>query len=283
MHRRKGFPIPDEHGRMIVHGILEKRSSMNLSFGYIKNENQFLLKEFVSGTSDNKGKILDLEDLATTPVQAVIYPEELNQSQSLISVLSDVKKFAPIKSDKEIGFAIDQFESMNFEQMQTVFTKTRDNWVLNNNLSLMENLFATIDHMTTLLHADRTAFFEELWFILRSNLGTSSLTVIFNDLKKATKEHEKDKLIRVKVEGEILPSPLPGDDFSDQVMKHYESSFHAGLEFVAFDTDKGELVATVTILKSPVLMMAKVASLTRLQKATLAALFDGINAHGNRS
>ncbi len=241
---------------------------MNLSFGYIKNENQFVLKEFVSGNSDNKGKILDLEDLATTPVQAVIYPEELNQSQSLISVLSDVKKFAPIKSDKEIGFAIDQFESMNFEQMQTVFTKTRDNWVLNNNLSLMENLFATIDHMTTLLHADRTAF---------------SLTVIFNDLKKATKEHEKDKLIKVKVEGEILPSPLPGDDFSDQVMKHYESSFHAGLEFVAFDTDKGELVATVTILKSPVLMMAKVASLTRLQKATLAALFDGINAHGNRS
>tara|TARA_R110000868_G_scaffold16687_11_gene74216 strand:- start:1431 stop:2219 length:789 start_codon:yes stop_codon:yes gene_type:complete len=262
--------------------MIARGSPMNLSFGYIKNENQFLLKEFVAGTSDLKGKILDLDDLAKTPVQAVIYPEELNQSQSLISVLADVKKFAPIKSDKEIGFAIDQFEKMNFDQMQTIFTKTRDSWVLNNNLALIENLFATIDHMTQLLHGDRTAFFEELWFSLRSNLGASNLTIIFNDLRKATKEHEKDKLVKVKVEGEILPAPVPGDEFADQVMKHYENSFHAGLEFVAYDHEKGELVATVTILKSPVLMMAKVGSLSRLQKATLAALFDGINAHGNR-
>lgn len=256
---------------------------MNLSFGYIKNENQFLLKEFGANIADNKGKILDLDDLAKTPVQAVIYPEELNQSQNLIAALADVKKFAPIKSDKEIGFAIDQFEKMNFDEVQTIFTRTRDNWVLNNNLLLIENLFATIDHMTQLLHGDRTAFFEELWFCVRSNLGASNLTIIFNDLRKATKDHEKDKLVRVKVEGEILPAPVPGDQFADEVMKHYENSFHAGLEFVAYNQEKGELVATVTILKSPVLLMAKVTSLSRLQKASLAALLDGINAHGTRS
>lgn len=253
---------------------------MNLNLGYIKNENQFLLKEFAAGADKNKGKIIDLEDLPSTPVQVVIYPEELNQSQSLLTVLADVKKFAPIRSDRELNLNYDQFESMDFDQIQSVFTKTRDAWVLNNNLGLIENLFASIDHFTQLLHRDRTAFFEELWFTLRSNLGASKLTVIFNDLHKATKEHEKDKLVKVKVEGEILPQPLPGDDFSEQVMKHYENSFHAGLEFVTYNAEKGELVATVTILKSPVLMMAKVPSLSRLQKATLAALFDGINHHG---
>lgn len=255
---------------------------MNLSVGYIKNENQFLLKEFKAGEAANKGKILDLEDLASTPVQAVIYPEELNQSQSLLTVLGDVKKFAPIRSDREIGLAFDQFEGMNLDQIKGVFTKTVESWVLNNNLNLIERLFGTLDHMNQLLHGDRTAFFEELWFLLRSNLGAANLTIIFNDIQKATKEHEKDKLIKVKVEGEILPQPVPGDAFADQVMKHYENNFHAGLEFVAYNQEKGELVATVTVLKSPVLFMAKVPSLSRLQKAALAALFDGLNSYNTK-
>lgn len=255
---------------------------MNLRLGFIKNENQFLLKEFKIGESSNKGKILDLDDLTRTPVQAVIYPEELNQSQSLLSVLVDVKKFAPIKSDRELNMNFDQFESMGHDQIQTVMTKTFEGWVLNNNLTLIERLFPTLEHMHRLLHADRTAFFEELWFLMRSNLGASNLTIIFNDLHKATKEHEKDKLVRVKVEGEILPQPVPGDAFADEVMKHYENSFHAGLEFVAFNQEKGELVATVTILKSPVLIMAKVPAISRLQKAAVAALFDGLNHYSNK-
>lgn len=259
-----------------------KGSAMNLCLGYIKNENQFLLKEFKTGDAPNKGKILDLEDLTTTPVQAVIYPEELNQSQSLLHVLGQVKKFAPIRSDKEIGLGFEQFEGLATDQVEGIFSKTLDNWVLGNNLQLIEKLFPTLDYMKQLLHSDRTAFFEELWFLLRSNLGAANLTIIFNDLQKATKEHEKDKLVKVKVEGEILPQPVPGDAFADQVMKHYENHFHAGLEFVAFNQEKGELVATVTILKSPVLIMAKVPGLSRLQKSSLAALFDGINSYSAR-
>src|SRR5690606_32784930 len=203
-------------------------------------------------------------------------------SQSLISALISVKKFAPIRSDRELGLSYDQFESMAHDQIQAVINKTFEGWVLNNNLMLIEKMFSTLEHMNRLLHTDRTAFFEELWFLLRSNLGAMNLTIIFNDLLKGTKEHEKDKLIKVKVEGEILPQPVPGDAFADQVMKHYETSFHPNLEFVQYDAAKGEMVATVTILKSPVLFMAKVPGLSRLQKAVLAALFDGLNSYNNK-
>jgi hypothetical protein len=45
---------------------------------------------------------------------------------------------------------------------------------------------------------DRTGFFEEFWFTLRSQLGASEMTIIYNDMLKATKEGEKNKLIKVK-------------------------------------------------------------------------------------
>jgi hypothetical protein len=124
---------------------------------------------------------------------------------------------------------------------------------------------------------DRSGFFEELWFILKSNLGATNLKLIYNDLIKAKNENEKNKLVKVKIVGERFPEMTSVDEMDDMVLKNYEKDFGNIFEITDYNKEKGQLVICANIKKSPILIMTNVYQLTRLQKAILTSLFDGLN------
>ena len=64
----------------------------------------------------------------------------------------------------------------------------------------------------------------------------------------------------------------------EAVLKHYEKDFGNIFEITDYNKDKGQLVICATIKKSPVLIMANIYQLTRLQKSVLISLFQGLNS-----
>lgn len=248
---------------------------MQFNVGFIKSENQFLLKSFETNSED-KGKVLDLAEIKNANIQALFYEEELIESDDLKSTLLEDSKYFPIRSSEDVKVNYDNFEKLDFDSAKNIFSKVHDNWLLQNNVTLVEELFKVINHLNGLWPNDRTTFFEELWFILKSNLGAKSLRIIFNDIQMGKKEHEKNKLIQVKVEGERIPNPVEGGELEAKIMKNYEKEFNSTFEVVEYDAEKGQLVMTATIKKSPVVIMAEVYELNRMQKAIIGSLFNGL-------
>jgi hypothetical protein len=62
------------------------------------------------------------------------------------------------------------FEKMSYEDARIVFDKMRENWILQNNISMIEEMFKVRNHLLSLWPNDRAGFFEELWFIIKTNL-----------------------------------------------------------------------------------------------------------------
>lgn len=248
---------------------------MEFSVAHIKSDNQFIYRTF--NAENVETKIIDLGELSDLEVQALIYEDSLYENDEVKEIISEQAKFFPIRSSAEVNLASEKFEKLDNDSMESIFKKMNSNWTLQNNITLLEELFTVITHLNKLWPNDRTTFFEELWFILKSNLGAKELKIIFNDIELAKKETEKNKLIKARIEGKKLPHPFTGGEFEDKVMGHYEKEFGPEFSIAEFNQDKGELVLTCMIKKSPVLIMAKVYEISRIQKAVLKSLFDGLS------
>ena len=249
---------------------------MQFNLAFIKNNNQFLLRNFCPAGED-RGKILGLEQLEDSSVQGLLYSSTQNENEDLHSLIVDKNRFFPTRMTKEIEINYEQFESLRFDEAKKLFEGMRESWVLQNNVILLEEMFKVIPHLLAIWPNDRTTFFEELWNILKNNLATNELKIIFHGLEKAKKENDRDKLVYVKIEGDRSPNPIEGGEIEEKIMKHYEENFKNGFEITEYNPDKGELVITANINKSPILIMAKIYGISRMQKAVIATLFDGLN------
>lgn len=246
---------------------------MEFSLAYVKNSSQFILKTFGNSEEESKGKIMNLEELKEKEISGIVFDSELKECPETLAILQEHSKFLPIRSAENTA---DEFDTMNEENASMLLSKVQHSWVLKNNLVLLENLVETHKHLKELWPNDRTSFFEELWFLIKNNIGATNLRIVFNDLQKAKKEGERNKLIRVIVEGKRIPQPLPGGELADKLMENYEGAFTSTFEVVEYSQAQGELVFLSKINQSPVLFMASVPNLTALQKALLKALFDGL-------
>lgn len=249
---------------------------MDFSLAYTKNSEQVILKQFDLDGSTNT-KILSLEDMKSEQVHGLIYDTSIVQ-EDFLSQIENEMKFYPIRSNAEFQLNVNSFESLSPYDAKKVFDKIRENWILQNNITLIEEIFKTRTHLLSLYPNDRSSFFEELWFILKSNLGATNLRLIYNDLIKAKSENEKNKLVKVKIIGSRYPEPINVDEMDEAVLKHYEKDFGNIFEITDYNKDKGQLVICASIKKSPVLIMANIYQLTRLQKSVLISLFEGINS-----
>ncbi|MFT6068209.1 MAG: hypothetical protein ACJAT2_002923 [Bacteriovoracaceae bacterium] len=249
---------------------------MNFQLAYIKNSQQIVLKDFGENQTQSKGKIMDIDELPKLNLQGLFLPEELLQDTEFLGTLNSTTEVNPIRTAEEFGLDLDNFEALSTESATPYFKKVYESWILQNNLSLLEEMTNIYKHLNSLWANERTAFFEELWNLLKRNLGTSELTIVYNDVKKAKKEGEKNKLIRVKVHGKLKANPEEGGELEANLMKNYENLFSPSFEVVEFNKEKGQLVALCTIKKSPVIIMANVYGLTRLQKTILKTLVDGL-------
>lgn len=248
---------------------------MDFKLGITRNAEQLYVKSFSPGNGPSS-KILDLHEAREENLQGLIYLSSLN-SEELINQLESETKFYPIRSSDEMQISLDNFEQLNYDDGKKLFDKLREPWILQNNITCIEDIFKIRTHLNNLWPNDRTGFFEEFWFTLRSQLGASEITIMYNDMIKATKEGEKNKLIKVKVTGTRIPAPFSPDEGDELVYKNYEKEMTHVLEITDYNKEKGHLVLAGGLKKSPVLVMAKISQLTRLQKALLTSLIDGLN------
>jgi hypothetical protein len=247
---------------------------MNLSVAFVKNENQVLYRQFIEGTESSQ--IFDMDELKQKPLHGLFVPSDLMDAASVIERVESEAPYSPVRPVQEDFLNEQAFEKLNHAQTHGLLEKTFSTWTLQNNLHLLENLFETLDHLKALWPNDRTAFFEEVWNLLKVNLGTTSMTLAYNHMRKAKKEHEKNQLIRVVIEGERSPNPTENKELGLALFKNYEGQFTESFEVKSYDATKGELVALGSINTSPFIIMAKVFTLTTLQKALLKSLFDGL-------
>lgn len=248
---------------------------MDFTLLYTKNMHQAVVRTFKQH-ENTTSKIIDLAEAKQFPINAYIFAEDQKNEDFLIGLENEIK-FYPIRANTEFGLSIEHFEKLTYDEARKIFDKMRENWILQNNISLMEEIFKVRNHLLGLWPNDRSGFFEELWFILKSNLGASNLKLIYNDLVKSKNENEKNKLIKVKVQGDRYPELASCDEMDEHVLKSYEKDFGNLFDITDYNKDKGQLVICATIKKSPVLIMANVYQLTRLQKALLSSLFEGLN------
>jgi len=249
---------------------------MNLSLAYIKNESQVMFHNF-SEEGNSKAHIYNIEDLQDNPPQSILLPESLAKSPEVQEKLVKTSQYAPIKIIKDDQISIDSFDSLNFEVAQSLTKEIYQTWSLKKNLNLVENMFEYVSNLKNLFPNDRTAFFEELWHILRTNLAATELTLAYNHLRKSEKEGEKNQLIRVVIAGNSKPNPAENKELGEALFKNYENKFSHNLELFSRDESTGEIVFLAKVHGSPVIIMAKTFECTALQLATLNCLFEGLN------
>lgn len=250
-------------------------TSMDFNLLFTKNLQQGIVRSFKHNETPSS-KIIDINEAKALPLQGFIFSEDLKNDDFLVGLESELK-FYPIRSNSEFGLTPEKFEKLSYDEGRVVFDKMRENWILQNNISLIEEMFKVRNHLLGLFPNDRSGFFEELWFILKTNLGAPNLKLIYNDMIKAKTEHEKNKLVKVKIVGDRFPELTNVDEMDEVVLKSYEKEFGATFNITDYNKEKGQLVICATIKKSPVLIMTNVYQLTRLQKAILTSLFEGLN------
>lgn len=268
-------------GKLNLSKILQNISQhegiiMDFNLLFTKNDRQGIVRTFKLNETP-KSKIIDFEEAKNETIQGLIFTEEVKSDDFLTGLESELK-FYPIRSNKEFNLSSDDFERLTYDDAKAIFARMHDNWILQNNISLMEEIFKARNHLLGLYPNDRSGFFEELWFILKSNLGASNIKLIYNDMIKGKNENEKNKLVKVKILGDRYPELNSVDEMDEVILKNYEKDMGNVFEITDYNKAKGQLVICASVKKSPVLIMANIYQLTRIQKAVLSSLFDGLNS-----
>lgn len=251
---------------------------MQCQMGYVKNANQLIIKEMDFSSNSNSSKVIGLDELQDQNLQVLFYEEEqLAEDDTLKEAMMISSKFYPIRIANELSLTKESFEKLEISQAQEVLSKVLSNWILQNNIILLEELYQVVDHLNALWPNDRTAFFEELWFILKNNLGASSIRLIYNDLKKIGKNDDKNTLIQVTIEGDKMPNPKEGAEFEKKLMDNYKEEFINQFTVAEYLPEKGQLVLAGSIKKSPFLVMATVSEFTRLQQSIVQTFIQSLS------
>ena len=209
----------------------------------------------------------------------VLYPE--SEEAPLSHYITKESKFLPIYTYESITQSHQDYEkSDDFENLFSLYDRSTSRWILNNNLKTIEQFGPTITYLKDLWIKDRNSFFEELWFLIKTNLGTQELNIIFHDLKEPTlkqaEKGEKPKLCYSYVQGKKIPQLYEGKDKESFLMKEYESEFNEIFTITEFSAEKGQLTACGKMDLSPILLMAKLPKLNQIQQSLLIGLFNGL-------
>ena len=250
---------------------------MNFSLAYVKNSNQVLLKNFIDQQNLEKSLIMNIEELKNHEAKVIFVPNELASEEEVHLKLVNEVRYAPIKKAQQANLDAQQFDGLDYDSAKAIYHKTYSSWVLQNNLTLIGNIFELTDRLKALWPNDRTSFFEELWFLLKNNLGASDLKVFFNHMIKAKKEGEKNQLTRIKVEGKKVPNPSEAGELGKSLMENYQGKFPDSFDIIEH-SENGQFVFLATINQSPIVIMGECQQLTPLQNQLLKSIFTGLQS-----
>jgi hypothetical protein len=254
---------------------------MSIKIGYIKSTAQVMIKELDIANRSAKSKIIDITNLKEQNLSLLFFSNE-EDMDSIQDVVNSEGKFYPVTPSESLGLEKSMFEDLDFDELVDLYTKVNARWILTNNVKTIEQIYTLITYLRDLWINDRNAFFEELWFILKTNLASHELTMIFHDLKEPSEKQKekgaKNTLCYSFVKGEKTPQLFDGKEKEAKIMEDYEKDFGEQFSITEYDSEKGHLIATAKIDLSPILLMAKLNTFNQLQQSILIALFTGLQA-----
>jgi hypothetical protein len=254
---------------------------MIISLGFIRSSSQVVIKELNWHQNSMESKIIDVTDLPDQNLQALFIHDNEHFS-SLVSLLEKEKSYYPILDAKDEDLSLSAFESMPSQQFKDIYLKILNRWTLHQNLSSIEHIFKITNHFRDLWTKDRISFFEELWYWMKRNIGSTDLTILFNDVVQTeekdenNEKKERPKLTQTLLAGTKKCNFQQGAAKEKELMQSYLDKFHDVFEVTEFNSSKGQFVATAQIERSPIIFMARTAQLNQLQRTLLAALFNGL-------
>lgn len=246
---------------------------MDIAIGFAKSEAEVLVQQIDLINKTNTYKIIDANSAKEEALNTLISPSadwiktmELDQEQDLY----------PILESNQAGFDFEKFEQADADSLSRFYQKQVGAWVLKKNLDLIEGMFTTTNRLRSLWTGDRLAFFEDLWTLLKKNLGTTELSLLFNDIEEiqGKDETKKQKLVQSVLTGKKTPEFKKANEHEIALMGEFKNTETFTIH--TLNLDKNEFVATVMIDKSPILMMAKIPSFNEIQKALLNGIFKGL-------
>ncbi|MFZ8932448.1 MAG: hypothetical protein ACO20H_13005 [Bacteriovoracaceae bacterium] len=249
---------------------------MEFSIGFLKSQHQAIIKSF--GQDMPMAKIVNTDDLEQEKLSALYIPQDLYNGQ-VMEELNSFNKLIPLREAKEYELHTENFEKLTYQQGKTILDKTKFKWSLENNLFLLEELFAVITNLRLLGKDSRITLFEELWFILKNNLAAENLKIIFNNIQE--NEGKKNQLIPIKVEGDKRPNPEDAGEEDIFILNNLKDSLTEEFQVIDIDLEKGKLMAGLNVLHSPVIILAEITQFTAIQKGLLKSLFNGLNIELN--
>jgi hypothetical protein len=248
---------------------------MNFEMAEIIDDVRLEIKSFVAGSMEAPTRILDISDVGSEEISGLLFNHQTITEERFEEVQKE-SKYYPVMSSGLLR-SHRPLKELSYLEGRNLLKEIQSNWVTQNNINLLENLFTVLKRMGELYPNERTAFFEELWFILKQNLGAVDLKIIYHELLKGKKENERGKLINVKIEGHKTPTPLPVSEEEEKLMAHYKDSCILPFTIESYDRESAELVLLGSIHKGPCLAMGRVTQLTLLQKSLLKSFFEGLN------
>lgn len=254
---------------------------MIISLGYIRSSSQLLVKELDWTQNSLQSRLIDVTDLPDQNLQA-LFIDDNEHFSSLGNVLEKEKAFYPILDAKDEDLSFGAFEEMPAQQFKDTYLKILNRWTLHQNFNSIEELWKITNHFRDLWKKDRLTFFEELWYWMKRNIGSTDLTILFNDVVQSEeKDENNEKKDRPKLTQSLLTGTKKanfhqGAAKEKELMQNYLDKFHDVFEVTEFNPSKGHFVATAQIERSPMILMARTAQLNQLQRTLLASLFNGL-------
>jgi hypothetical protein len=249
---------------------------MDLNIGFVKSESQFQMLKLDTDAQEVSSNILDTIQIKESDLNLLFYSE--NQDlDGLNSTFSEENKFYPVFNADSLGIKLDDFEKYQAQDLLNLYSKATTRWILNNNIQTIEQLYSLVTYLRDLWSNDRNNFFEELWYILKTNLGTTELSLIFHDLIEGNEEkNEKAQLKYSICKGKKSPEIFDAKESENKIMEEYKNEFNDHFQITEYNSTKAQMVATIRIGLSPILIMAKVPQLNQLQQSILIGLFTGL-------
>lgn len=249
---------------------------MDLNIGFIKSESQLNVLKLDTTTQEIESNIVDTIDIAKSNLNLLFYKND-EDIEGLKKVIDEENKFYPVLDSNSFGINYDDFSSFQSNDILELYSKVSTRWLLNNNIQTIEQIYGLITYLRDLWANDRSNFFEELWYLIKTNLGTTDLSLIFHDVTEENPEkNEKAQLKYSICKGKKSPEIFDAKESEEVVMNEYKNDFHEEFQITEYNSQKGQLVASIRIGLSPILIMAKVPQFNQLQQSVLIALFSGL-------
>jgi hypothetical protein len=252
---------------------------MEFSIAYVESANRAAIRN-LEGAKGILGpeKIVELSFLSAENPQLVIWSDNIEHESEEKETLIGKNIQVSIPAS-QIGFSSNAWENLDSQQAHDIFQEHYPRWLLKNNLETLEHLFSLQARFNGLFANERTLFFEEIWFLLKRNLGAIEIKLIYNDLDIVnTGAGEKNKLVQMVLEGGACPNSRAALPAESKLMEHYTSKMLPIFEIKQFDEEKGELFILASINKGPILLMVKMFSLSKLQRIVLKLIFEGLQS-----